>query len=36
MSLIDEEYKQVYPDAKTNREILRDSDIFEFLKENNA
>jgi len=32
MSLTDEEYGRAFPDAKTNREILRDSDIFEFLK----
>jgi peptidoglycan hydrolase-like protein with peptidoglycan-binding domain len=32
MSLTDEEYGRAFPDAKTNSEILRDSDIFEFLK----
>ena len=32
MSLTDEEYGRAFPDAKTNSQILRDSDIFEFLK----
>ena len=31
-SLTDEEYGRAFPDAKTNTEILKDSDIFEFLK----
>ncbi len=32
MSLTDEEYGRAFPDAKTNTEILKESDIFEFLK----
>jgi len=32
MSLTDEEYGRAFPDAKTNSQILKDSDIFEFLK----
>tara|TARA_R100001510_G_C7634412_1_gene192811 strand:+ start:257 stop:649 length:393 start_codon:yes stop_codon:yes gene_type:complete len=30
--LTDDEYGKAFPDTKTNKEILKDVDIFEFLK----